>query len=115
MKYGVHSYVFIDRWADDNLGILDTVVELGLDCFEIGVGDDVPFSAELTRRRAESLGLELLISPGGVWPVNGLFDLGIIRLVQGNKPASFLNVLIKGQNQVGPYRNVSRISDRTVG
>lgn len=69
MKYGVHSYVFIDRWADDKLGILDTVKELGLDCFEIGVGDDVPFTAELTRRRAESLGLELLISPGGEWSV----------------------------------------------
>ena len=68
MKYGVHSYVFIDRWADDRLDILDTVVELGLDCFEIGVGDDVPFTAELTRRRAEALGLELLTSPGGEWP-----------------------------------------------
>ena len=70
MKYGVHSYVFIDRWADDRLDILDTVKELGLDCFEIGVGDDVPFTAELTRRRAESLGLELLTSPGGEWPVD---------------------------------------------
>lgn len=69
MKYGVHSYVFIDRWADDQTHLLDTVKELGLDCFEIGVGDDVPFSANLTRRRAEELGLELLISPGGVWPI----------------------------------------------
>ena len=69
MKYGVHSYVFTDRWADDKLDILDTVKELGLDCFEIGVGDDVPFTAELTRRRAEILGLELLISPGGEWPI----------------------------------------------
>jgi D-psicose/D-tagatose/L-ribulose 3-epimerase len=69
MKYGVHSYVFTDRWADDKLDILDTVKELGLDCFEIGVGDDVPFTVELTRRRAETLGLELLISPGGEWPL----------------------------------------------
>jgi D-psicose/D-tagatose/L-ribulose 3-epimerase len=69
VKYGVHSYVFIDRWADDQTHLLDTVKELGLDCFEIGVGDDVPFSANLTRRTAEDLGLELLISPGGVWPI----------------------------------------------
>ncbi len=69
VKYGAHSYVFIDRWADDKLDLLDTVKELGLDCFEVGVGDDVPFTPELTRRRAEILGLELLISPGGEWPV----------------------------------------------
>jgi D-psicose/D-tagatose/L-ribulose 3-epimerase len=69
VKYGVHSYVFTDRWADDKLDLLDTVKGLGLDCFEIGVGDDVPFSEELTWRRAEALGLELLISPGGEWPI----------------------------------------------
>ena len=69
MKYGAHSYVFTERWADDKLDLLDTVKELGLDCFEIGVGDDVPFTPELTRRRAVTLELELLISPGGKWPV----------------------------------------------
>ena len=69
MKYGAHSYIFTDRWADDKLSLLDTVRELDLDCFEISVGDDVPFTPELTRHRAESLGLELLIGPGGKWPV----------------------------------------------
>jgi len=68
MKYGVHSYLFTDRWADEKVYLLDTFKELGLDCFEIGVGDDVPFTAELTRRRAERLGLELFIGPGGEWP-----------------------------------------------
>jgi D-psicose/D-tagatose/L-ribulose 3-epimerase len=68
MKYGAHSYIFTDRWADDRLGIMDTVKGLGLDCFEIAVGDDVLFSPELTRRRAETLGLELFIGPGGQWP-----------------------------------------------
>jgi D-psicose/D-tagatose/L-ribulose 3-epimerase len=70
MKYGAHSYIFTDRWADDRLGIMDTVKRLGLDCFEIAVGDDVIFSPELTRRRAETLGLELFISPGGQWPLD---------------------------------------------
>jgi len=69
MKFGAHSYVFTDRWSDDSLPILDTTAELGLECFEIGVGDDVPFSPDLTRRKAEKLGLDLLISPGGTWPL----------------------------------------------
>jgi D-psicose/D-tagatose/L-ribulose 3-epimerase len=69
VKFGVHSYIFTDRWADDQLHILDTVREFGLSCFEIGVGDDVLFRAELTRRRAESLGLELFVGPGGAWPL----------------------------------------------
>ncbi len=68
MKYGAHNYIFTDRWADDQLGYLDLAKELGLDCFELSVGDDVLFSARLTRRRAEELGLELMIGPGGLWP-----------------------------------------------
>lgn len=69
MKFGVHNYVFTDCWADDRLGVLDAVKELGLACFEIGVGDDVSFTLDLTRHRAEALGLELFISPGGHWPL----------------------------------------------
>jgi D-psicose/D-tagatose/L-ribulose 3-epimerase len=42
---------------------------LGLDCFEIGIGDDIVFTPELTRTRAEALGLTLIVSPGGLWPV----------------------------------------------
>jgi D-psicose/D-tagatose/L-ribulose 3-epimerase len=68
MRYGAHCYIFTDCWSDQQLNLLDTARELGLDCFEIGVGDDVHFSAHLTRARAEALGLELLISPGGLWP-----------------------------------------------
>lgn len=73
MKYGAHSYIFVDRWADTHVGLLDTARELGMDCFELGVGDDVVFTVELTRRRAAELGLELLISPGGAWPLE--YDL----------------------------------------
>jgi D-psicose/D-tagatose/L-ribulose 3-epimerase len=68
MKYGVHSYLFTDRWADDRLGILDTARELGFDAFEISTGDDVEFTPGLTRRRAEALGLALTVGPGGYWP-----------------------------------------------
>ncbi len=69
MKFGVHSYVFVPFWTDECLGILETVRDLGLDAFEIGVGDDVVFDEQATRRRAEQLGLELLISPGNAWPM----------------------------------------------
>ena len=69
MKFGSHSYIFSERWSDNSLPVLDTARELGLDCFEIGVGDDVVFSAGRTGRLARELGLELIISPGGLWPL----------------------------------------------
>ena len=69
MKYGAHCYVFTDRWSDNSLSLLDAAKELGLDCFEVAVGDDVRFTPRLTRRRVEALGLELSIGPGGHWPL----------------------------------------------
>ncbi len=68
MKYGAHSFIFTDRWSDEQLHWLDTARDLGLDCWEISTGDDVTFTPSLTRRRAEALGLELFVSPGGLWP-----------------------------------------------
>jgi len=70
MKFGSHSYIFTDRWSNDSLHILDTARRLCLDCVEIGIGDDVSFSPALTRRRAEQLGLDLAVSPGGRWPLD---------------------------------------------
>ena len=69
MKYGAHCYLFTDRWSDERLDLLDAAKELGLDCFEIAVGDDVQFTARTSRQRAVALGLELVISPGGQWPL----------------------------------------------
>lgn len=69
MRFGAHSYIFTEFWADDQIGILDTAAALGLDCFEIGIGDDVLFSHARTRQRAAALGLGLIVSPGGHWPV----------------------------------------------
>jgi D-psicose/D-tagatose/L-ribulose 3-epimerase len=69
MKFGAHTYIFTDHWSDDCLAVLDTAKELTLDCFEIAVGDDVVFTPRLTRARAQSLGLELTVSPGGHWPL----------------------------------------------
>ena len=68
IRYGAHCYLFTDRWSDDQLDLLDKAKGLGLDLWEIGVGDDVLFDPALTRARAESLGLALTVSPGGLWP-----------------------------------------------
>jgi len=69
MKFGAHSYIFIERWSDACMHFLDMARELGLDCLELGIGDDVSFSCKLTRHRAEELGLDLVVSPGGKWPL----------------------------------------------
>jgi D-psicose/D-tagatose/L-ribulose 3-epimerase len=70
MHYGAHCYIFTDRWSDDALPILDRMKALGLDVAELSVGDDVRFTPALTRRRAEALGLTLVIGPGGAWPLS---------------------------------------------
>lgn len=69
IKYGVHSYIFTDRWSDNGLHILDTVKHLEADVFELSIGDDVTFTPGLTRRKAEELGLILVTGPGGEWPM----------------------------------------------
>jgi D-psicose/D-tagatose/L-ribulose 3-epimerase len=69
MKFGSHSYIFTDRWSDDSLPVLEQVKEAGLDCFEIGTGDDVTFTPSLTAHKARDLGLDLILSPGGLWPM----------------------------------------------
>ncbi|HAJ37189.1 MAG TPA: hypothetical protein DCL15_16075 [Chloroflexi bacterium] len=70
MQYGAHCYLFTDRWSDAALPILDTMKALGLDLAELSVGDDVIFTPHLTRRRAETLGLTLVLGPGGAWPLS---------------------------------------------
>jgi D-psicose/D-tagatose/L-ribulose 3-epimerase len=70
MRFGAHCYIFTDGWTDSDLYLLEKARELGLDTFELVVGDDVVYSPRLTRQRAESLGLSLLIGPGGHWPMH---------------------------------------------
>jgi D-psicose/D-tagatose/L-ribulose 3-epimerase len=68
MKFGAHCYLFTDRWSDERLPLLDRARELGLDMFELSVGDDILFDARRTGTHAASLGLDLLVGPGGAWP-----------------------------------------------
>ena len=70
MKYGAHCYLFTRSWSDADLPFLDLARELGLDMFELSVGDDVVFDPRLTGRRAASLGLDLIVGPGGLWPLD---------------------------------------------
>jgi D-psicose/D-tagatose/L-ribulose 3-epimerase len=70
MKFGAHIYLWTDRWSDESLPLLDNAAALGLDYVELATGDDVHFSPALTRRRADALGLELVMSPGGLWPAD---------------------------------------------
>ena len=68
IRFGAHCYLFTDRWSDDRLGLLDMARGLGLDLWEIAVGDDVVFDPLRTRRHAEALGILLTLGPGGEWP-----------------------------------------------
>jgi D-psicose/D-tagatose/L-ribulose 3-epimerase len=70
VKYGAHCYLFTKSWSDADLRYLDLARELGLDMFELSVGDDVVFDPRLTGRRAAALGLDLVIGPGGLWPLD---------------------------------------------
>jgi D-psicose/D-tagatose/L-ribulose 3-epimerase len=69
MKYGAHCYLFTRRWSDGDVHFLDEAAELGLEMFELSVGEDVVFDPRLTGRRAAELGLDLIIGPGGLWPL----------------------------------------------
>jgi len=71
VKYGAHIFIWLDRYGDEELAtILDKAVGLGLSFLEVSIGDDVHFDEERLRRRAVSLGLELVLSPGGLWPMH---------------------------------------------
>lgn len=68
IKYGAHIFLWITRWSDAQLPLLEHARALGLDWLEIAVGDDVTFTPRLARERAVACGLELVVSPGGSWP-----------------------------------------------
>ena len=71
MKFGAHCFLFVEQWSDAALPVLEQARELGLDCLEIAIGDDVVCSWREVRGQAERLGLRLVVSPGGEWPAAG--------------------------------------------
>lgn len=68
ISYGAHCFLFTERWSDQDLPYFDVVRNLGLEHFEIAVGDDVSFDFKETRQHANQLGLQLTLSPGNIWP-----------------------------------------------
>jgi sugar phosphate isomerase/epimerase len=70
MKYGAHVFVWKGTYGDDELAeILEKAAALGLSFLEVSVGDDLHFDAALLGRRARNAGIELALSPGGLWPM----------------------------------------------
>jgi len=68
MKFGAHIYLWMEKWSDAEIGLIDRARGLGLDMLELSVGLDVPFTPALTRRAAEAAGIGLMVGPGGAWP-----------------------------------------------
>jgi len=70
MKYGAHVFLWQDCFDDGDLEqILDAVVRLELSFLEVPIGDDIQFDAERLGRQVAARGLELVLSPGGEWPM----------------------------------------------
>ena len=69
IKYGVHCYIFTDHWSDESIQILESAKELGAEVVEIAIGDDIHFTPELIRQKAEALDIALTTGPGGYWPL----------------------------------------------
>lgn len=70
MKFGGHIYLWVERWSDAELDLLDRAKNLGCDILEVALGDDIQFTPRLLRQRAIQLDLELTIGPGGAWPMD---------------------------------------------
>ena len=69
-KFGAHQFLWKSHWTDADLGILDVVRRLDCSLFEVSLGDDVRFDRARLQRHARSLGLELTVGPGNLWPEN---------------------------------------------
>lgn len=69
IQLGAHCYLFTDHWSDASLPILERLRHLGGEILEIAIGDDVQFSLAAARSEAEKLGMQLIVSPGGQWPI----------------------------------------------
>ena len=67
-KFGAHQFLWKSHWTDGDLTILDHAHALGLTLFEISLGDDVQFDRARVGRHAASLGIELTVGPGNLWP-----------------------------------------------
>lgn len=71
MHYGAHIFVWLSHFGDGELAeLLVRARDLGLSFLEIPIGDDIEFDASALAHRAEDAGLQLVLSPGGLWPMH---------------------------------------------
>ena len=68
MKFGGHIFLWTERWSNNKLYLIENARDLGLDCLEISIGDDIEFDPQKIRNRSLSAGIDITISPGNLWP-----------------------------------------------
>ena len=64
MKFGIHSLLFSETFTERDLPLLEKAKEMGFDAVDIVPFDVDNFPANQVRRRAEDLGLEIIIEIG---------------------------------------------------
>lgn len=70
MKFGAHIFLWTERWSQTEYPLFERARSLGLSALEIAVGDDVDYDEKAVRSLAEKNYLDLILSPGGVWPLD---------------------------------------------
>jgi len=69
LHFGAHIFLWIDRWNDSSLWLIERAQQLRLNVLEIAVGDDVSIDVPTLRRAAKDHQIALILSPGGDWPM----------------------------------------------
>jgi D-psicose/D-tagatose/L-ribulose 3-epimerase len=64
IKYMVHAYAWTSSWSNDDLGLIDHSVELGLDGIEIPLMELDAVDPGAIRERAEAVGADVVTSVG---------------------------------------------------
>ena len=64
MKFGIHSLLFSETFTEKDLPLLDKAKAMGFDAMDIVPFDVDNFPAKRVRKRAEDLGLEIIIEIG---------------------------------------------------
>jgi D-psicose/D-tagatose/L-ribulose 3-epimerase len=64
LRYVVHAYAWTSSWSNDDLGLIDRAVELGLDGIEIPLMELDAVDPSAIRARAEGAGAALVTSVG---------------------------------------------------
>lgn len=62
MEIGIHAYAWCSQWSNNTLFILDKVKEYGFDFLEIPLMCLETFDAEIVKKRARDIGVELVTS-----------------------------------------------------